>query len=199
MARYKRTYSKAIITKAPKKSWNTGTVVSAYDILTFNGADNAICSTMVSNDADNANPTPTVIKAKHLRVFGTVCLQGNATQAGPATPVSVMSYIMYIPQIVYSQITGASQSVSGLYNVLTTLVNDHPEWIMSTKNVNVKFQGGFPGEHDITKFTQGSGAMERNLKSGDKICHIMTFRNLTALTNYNRSLYFTYNFTTCVN
>ena len=199
MPRYYRKYTKTIV-KAPKKNWNCGNITANYDVLTFNAANNATASTIVSNDADNANPSPTVIKTKHIKVFGTVCLAGNATESGPATPVQVMSYIVYVPQIVYSQIsTAGTQSVNALYQACLSLTLDHPEWVMSMKNVNVKYQGGLPGEHDVTKFTQTTGKMKRNLRSGDKIMHFLVLKNLTQTANYNRSCFFTYSYNTCTN
>lgn len=198
MPRYYRKYTKTIV-KSPKKPWNTGFTISNYDVLTFNGVNNCTCTTVCINNADSASPTPAVIKTKHIKVYGTICLAGNATESGPPTPVQVMSYIVYVPQIVYATIASASNDIALLYNVCSSLVIDHPEWIMSSKNVNVKYQGGLPGEHDVTKFTQTSGKMKRNLKSGDRICHIILLKNLTSIANYNRSLYFQYGFSTCYN
>lgn len=197
MARYRR-YTRTIITKKPKKSWNTGSITSRYDIETFN-SNNAVVTTILSNSVDNATPAPTVLQAKHIKVFGLICLEGNATQAGTPTPVLVMSYIIYIPQIVYELITSNASSTNGLYNVCLSIVRDHPEYIMSQKNVNVKFQGGLPGEHDVTKFTQTTGRMKRNLKSGDKLVHILTFTNHTASATYNRQLLFDYQYSSVPN
>lgn len=191
MPRYNRQYSKTII-KAPKMSWNPGYMGANYDVATMNQTNNGIATTVVQNIADNSTPTPSVIQTKHIKVMGTVCLQGTVEQAGPATPVYVTSYIIYVPQIVYNQMNEHQSTPSALYNWLASIVRDHPEWIMSTKNVNVRFQGGLPGEHDVTKFTQTSGKMKRNLRSGDKIMHFMLFRNLTQAASYHRSCFFEY-------
>ena len=198
MPRTYRRYTKTIV-KAPKRAWNTGFTNANYDILTFASANNSIATSVVLNAADNTTPSATVIQCKHIKVYGLLCLQGNATQAGPATPVLVTSYIMYCPQMVYSTIEQAAGSTAGLFNTLNVFVHDHPEWIMSMKNVNVKYQGGLPGEHDVTKFTQTSGKMKRNLKSGDRILHIMILRNATSTADYNRSAYFEYVWNTRAN
>lgn len=198
MPRYSRKSPRTVV-KAPKKSWNSGTIIAGYDIVTMNGVNNSACTTIVSNDNDNANPSPAVIKAKHIKVFGTICLQGNVTEHSNATPVQVLSYIMFVPQIMYFGIQQAASNVNSLYTTLNNMIIDHPEWVMSVKNVNVRFQGGIPGEQDVTKFTQTSGQMERNLRSGDKVCHIIMFKNLTATANYQRSLYFTYSYKSCYN
>lgn len=190
MPRYRR-YTKTII-KAPKKPWNPGYTFANYDIQTMSGVNNGAASTIVQNTADNTAPTPAVIQAKHVKVMGTIVLQGAVDQAGPATPVYVTSYIIYVPQIVYSQMQSHSSHPENLYNWLLEIVRSHPEWVMTTKNVNVKFQGGLPGEHDVTKFTQSSGKMKRNLKSGDRLMHFILFKNLTQAAIYQRSLYFEY-------
>ena len=195
MPRYYRKYTKTIV-KAPKRPWNNGYTIQNYDIITLNGYDNAVGSSVVVNVSDSTAPSPTTIQCKHVKVYGTVCLQGNVTESGPATPVYVQSYICYIPQLVYTEIEAAASSVTQLFNIVTKIVHYHPEWIMSQKNVNVKFQGGLPGEHDVTKFTQTSGKMKRNLKSGDRLMHLMLFKNLTSAANYNRSLYFEYQYCT---
>lgn len=190
MPRYRR-YTKTII-KAPKKSWNPGYTYAQYDIATMNSTNSGIASTICQNAADNVAPTPVVIQTKHIKIMGTVLLQGAVEQAGPATPVYVTSYIIYIPQIVFDTMAEHQSTASSLYNWMIKIVRDHPEWIMSVKNVNVKFQGGLPGEHDVTKYTQTSGKMKRNLKSGDKIMHFILFKNLTQVAVYHRSCFFEY-------
>lgn len=197
MARYRR-YTKTVITKKAKKSWNSGAITARYDVETFNRS-NAVVTTVLSNSLDNANPAPTVIQAKHIKVYGLICLAGNATEAGPPTPVLVMSYLIYLPQIVYELVQSNASDTGGLYNVCMSVIRDHPEYVMSQKNVNVKFQGGLPGEHDVTKFTQTTGRMKRNLRSGDKLVHILTFTNYTAATSYNRELLFDFQYNTAPN
>lgn len=194
---YRRQYSKAIV-RVPKKSWNVGQIFAKYDTQQF-VENNLAITTICINSLDNSTPTSTVIQAKHIKVYGSIALHGNVTQAGAATPVMVTSYIMYVPQIVYKSIDGASGTTSALYTYLINLVRDHPEWIMSQKNVNVKFNGGIPGENDITKFTQTSGKMKRNLKSGDRIIHALLFNDITGSANYNRGLYFDFTFLTSPN
>lgn len=197
MPRYYRRYSKTIV-KKPKKTWNVGQLFAKYDTQQF-VEDNLAITTICQNSLDNATPTATVIQAKHIKVYGSIALHSNVTQAGAATPLMVTSYILYVPQIVYKSIDSASSQTSALYTYLINLVRDHPEWIMAQKNINVKYNGGLPGENDITKFTQTTGKMKRNLKSGDRILHAILFNDITENANYNRGLYFEFKFNTCPN
>lgn len=192
MARYRR-YTKTIV-KAPRKKWNLGHLFFAPQPTAYSVA-NCDIATIVHNNVDNTNPTPTVIKSKRIRVYGCLTVQSRVEQQTDPQPVSWSSYVVYIPQIVYASIPNSS--VNATYDFIRGMLDDHPEWVMSKKNLNVTWNGGTPQESQSYKWSQSTGKLKRNLKSGDKIVWILTTRPLATLTVRWQQVYAEFDYATC--
>lgn len=173
MARtYRRQYTKPIV-RAPKRRWNVSS--DQYHSEETNYTGNFVhAGTIAYNSDDNAQPTPAVLKCKNATVYGSMSIS-NVSSTGSG-PLFVMAYIMYIPQIVYTSM--GSLTGAGYFDFVQTLIDQHPEWIMSTRNVNLTYTGNV-GEKASVRWTQTSGVLKRNLKSGDRIMLFVTARFLS--------------------
>lgn len=192
MARYRR-YTKTIV-KAPRKRWNLGHVIantdpSAYNLSFIN------FSTVVVNDRDNSTPTPTVIKAKRIKCSGCLTVQAQVVQQTTPQPIVWTSVIIFMPQVVYRAIPDSGVAAQTGY--LEQVLIDHPEWIMSKKNLNITWNGGQPSESTSYKWTQSTGKLSRNLKSGDRILWILSTRPLLASDNHWQQCTAEFDFATC--
>lgn len=168
MPRYRRRYTKTIV-RAPRKKWNAQRDILASNWLTYN-TNFAHVASLVLNSADNATPSPVTLKAKHISVMGCLTLQSTVQAVEDPHPVFYVGYILYVPEVVYASAPTSGQAT--MYTYWETVVNNHPEWIMSKKNVPSTFTGALPGEKNVTKWTQTTGILSRNLKSGDRICYV---------------------------
>jgi len=192
MARYRR-YTKTIV-KTPRKKWNLGRMIANTDPVSY-PLSFANFTSIVSNGADNATPTPIIIKAKRIKVYGCLSVQSQVTQQTTPQPVIWNSYIVYIPQIAYAAIPDSG--VPALYDYLRTLLSDHPEWVMSKKNLPITWNGGTPSESISYKWTQSTGKLSRNLKSGDRIVWVLLTRPLLESVNHWQQCSVEFEFATC--
>lgn len=174
MARYRR-YTKTIV-KSPRKKWNQGYGFGATNFLHYPQATWATFVTIIQNNQDTSNPTPTVIKCKHIKIQGSLFLVSTDQQAGDMQTLNWMCYIMFVPQVVYDHCPEVSPTSSyvQMYQYWQQVINDHPEWIMGRKLVSPKWQGGVPGEKVVSNFSFTSGKLTRNLRSGDRIICLFT-------------------------
>ena len=170
MARYRR-YTKTIV-RAPRKRWNVTADQYHSEETNYTG-DWVYTGTIAYNADDAAQPTPVVLKCKNATVYGSLSVT-TVSQAG-AGPLFVMAYIVYFPQIVYASMGGLTGA--GLWNFIIAILDDHPEWIMSTKNVNLQYDGN-AAERATVRWTQTTRKLKRNLKSGDRLMMIVTSRML---------------------
>lgn len=171
MPRYRRRYYKPIV-RAQKKRWNITSDQYHSEETNYTG-DYVHAGTIAYNSDDNAQPTPAILKVKNATLYGS--LQVATVSSTGAGPLFVMSYIIYIPQIVYTSL-GNLQG-SGLFNFVQSIIDQHPEWIMSTRNVNLQYMGAV-NEKATARWTQSTGVLKRNLKSGDRIMLFVTSRFL---------------------
>lgn len=180
MARtFRRQYTKPIA-RAPRKRWNV--VGDEYHSeSTQYGGSFAYVGTMVYNSDDNALPTPVVLKCKNATIYGSLSIRNNQA-AGDFNPLFLMSYICYVPEIVYTTIENL-ESATDLFPFIEKLLDDHPEWIMSTKNINLQYFGEV-SQRATCRWTQTSGILKRNLKSGDRLMMFIMCRFLGTATLY---------------
>lgn len=104
--------------------------------------------TLVSNAVETNVPTPTILKVKHLKVALDFKFDASVLCGG-------FCCLMFIPQ-------GLTPSA--------TLVTQHPEWVMSWKNV----RNDVTATHHEQLITTH---LMRNLNSGDKIVCYFSFYN----------------------
>lgn len=175
MPRYQRTPSKTII-KAPRKKWNLGRSFVNSDATSYSVAVSQY-QTIMANDNDTSVPTPTAIKAKRIKVYGCLTVQSQVPQQTTPQPVSWNSYIVYCPQIVYASMPS---TLTELNTFLTQIIRDHPEWVMSRRNLAINWNGGQPSESVSYKWTQSTGKLSRILKSGDRIIFVLKSTPLTS-------------------
>lgn len=118
---------------------------------------------LVTNSVETATPTPTIVKAKHLK-----CIFDIYATAGKLINGAV--YLIYVPQ-------GYTPSVD--------LPIQHPEWIMAWRGLDVDTYVEGSGTRQI----QMSSSMSRNLNSGDAIYILFHLTNIpgvvTAPVNYH--------------
>ena len=104
--------------------------------------------TLVSNSLETAVPTPTILKAKHLKVALDFKFDATVLSAG-------FCALLYVPQG---------------YAITSGICNSHPEWILAWRNIPNVVSAT---HHDIML----SSSMCRNLNSGDKIIVYFSFYN----------------------
>lgn len=172
MARtYRRQYTRPIV-RAPKKRWNVTADQYHSEETNYTG-DFVLPGTIAYNSDDNAQPTPAILKCKNATLYGSLSVATvSSTGSGP---LFLMSYIIYIPQIVYTSMNGLTGA--GLWNFIISILDDHPEWIMSTRNVPLNYNGE-ANEKATVRWTQSTGKLTRNLKSGDRLMMLVTARFL---------------------
>jgi len=105
-------------------------------------------ATLVSNSNETSNPTPTILKVKHVKASIDVSVNATALHNGFAC-------IMYCPQ-------GITPS-AGMPVI-------HPEWILSWRNLT----NDVSATHHNHML---SSSMCRNLNSGDSIILMITYYN----------------------
>ena len=111
---------------------------------------------LVTNSIETATPTPTIVKAKHLK-----CIFDIFSTSGKLINGAV--YLIYVPQ-------GYTPSVD--------LPVQHPEWIMAWRGLDVDTVAEGPGSRQV----QMSTSMSRNLNSGDAIYALFHLTNLPGST-----------------
>ena len=113
---------------------------------------------LVSNSTQNSSPTPVVVKTGNFKIQGDclVSSQNNIT-----SPVQVIVYIMYLPEVVVAQANAV------------TAIQDHPEWIMAWKVVDVT-NGVQTSNSSSFSF---SSRLKRNLNSGDCVALVTVVKN----------------------
>ena len=116
------------------------------------GANGGAWTPLVTNSTETATPTPTIVKAKHLK-----CIFDIYATAGKLINGAV--YLIYVPQ-------GYTPSVD--------LPVQHPEWIMAWRGIDVDTVA----EPGGTKQVQMSSSMSRNLNSGDAIFLLFHLTNI---------------------
>lgn len=176
MPRYRR-YTKTII-KAPKKRWNKG-IVSMYPGASENGwiqtahYHNQIYG-ICANKADNTIPTPGILKVKHIKVYGQMAIYNPSelVDLAPGIPVLVEVIIMYLPQVTFENASGAVDD-SARNNYIETIITDHPEWIMNRRTLKGDVILGLESNTFPIYFSMGSGQLQRNLSSGDRLACIV--------------------------
>jgi len=104
---------------------------------------------LVTNSVETATPTPTIVKAKHLK-----CIFDIYATAGKLINGAV--YLIYVPQ-------GYTPSID--------LPIQHPEWIMAWRGIETSAEG-LQGT-----LVNLSSSLSRNLNSGDSICYIWSGYN----------------------
>ena len=121
-------------------------------------------SALVTNSTETATPTPTIVKAKHLK-----CVFDIFATAGKLINGAV--YLIYVPQ-------GYTPSVD--------LPVQHPEWIMAWRGLEIEAITTSTGGG---KQVQMSSSMSRNLNSGDAIYVLFHITNVPgaveAVVNYH--------------
>lgn len=130
---------------------------------------------LVRNSAQASTPTPVVVKAGNFKIQGDCVLR---VTGGVKDTSSVIVYIMYLPEVV---VTSA--------NPVTT-INDHPEWIMGWKLIDLNSSSTSPGNTNSFSF---SSRLKRNLNSGDTIALVAVLRDATPTTAAEYSIRLNYN------
>ena len=192
MARYRR-YTKTIV-RAPRKRWNVVNDNYHSESTQYGGSFSYV-GTMVYNSDDNAQPTPVILKCKNATIYGSLSIRNNQA-AGDQNPLFVMSYVVYVPEIVYTTIEDLA-SATDLFPFCEKLLDDHPEWIMSAKNVNLQYNGEV-GERATVRWTQTTRKMKRNLKSGDRLMMFIMVRFIGTATLF-AEMYCESKVNTCAN
>lgn len=117
---------------------------------------------LVANSTQSATPTPVVVKAGNFKIQGDCYLSTGQSQITFST--SVVLYVMYLPEVVVASANPI------------TAINDHPEWIMAWKVVDLNV-GGTSSNGNAFTF---SSRLKRNLNSGDSIALVAVMRDATA-------------------
>jgi len=107
--------------------------------------------TLVSNSTETANPTPTILKCKHLRVSFDCMFDATVLNNG-------FCCIIYVPQGI---VPGAGLPIL------------HPEWVLGWRNIPNDVSST---HHQIMINT----TLTRNLNSGDSIVFLWSFFNSAA-------------------
>ena len=135
---------------AGKKKWAPvmrNVVSTSYTIA--NETTDGTFFTLVSNSVETSNPTPTIIKAKHLKVSVDFVFDSTVLSNG-------FCCLIYVPQGI--------TPTAGLPIL-------HPEWMLAWRNIPNDVTA-----HHHNIMLQSS--MCRNLNSGDSIVCYFSFNNL---------------------
>lgn len=148
MARYRRRYYRRVY---QRKRWATNIGVAQSRIMFAQGeTTNMVYTTICQNSAQNANPTPVLLKVARIKLKGD--LQAINVPAG--TSISAVAYITFVPEGIDL----------GNGNNAYNLIANHPEYIMGWTQISL----------DSTNSFTVSTRLKRNLNSGDSICLIIT-------------------------
>ena len=163
--RYKKSYKNVY----PRKRWASN-IVTFNTLLTLNnGVKSASATeTLCINSAQNANPTPVIVKFGRVKVKGDVRTDIDNNN----NYVSGIMYVVFCPQ---------GMTVDQL------LIDNHPEYILGWTQISLDSGNSFTF----------SSSLKRNLNSGDKIAilfQINSVNSVQAVRNFN--FYYTTQFWT---
>lgn len=170
---YKRSYSS-------KKKWATCMKRGRLTFSVNSGSGHAE-DVLVANSTQAATPTPVIVKTGNFKIQGDCYVTGNGG-ANVQDTSTVTLYVMYLPEVVVSSA-----------NVITT-VNDHPEWILAWKVLDIN--PGSP-ESNSASFSFSS-RLKRNLNSGDTIALVAIGTDSNSFTPYF-AINYTCQYWTCSN
>ncbi|AXV43459.1 putative capsid protein [Porcine serum associated circular DNA virus 3] len=163
--KYKRYYKKVY----PKKRWASNIFTRNTLVTLGNGAKVASeTETLCLNSAQNANPTPVIVKFGRVKVKGDI----RTDVASNNNYVSGIMYVVFCPQ---------GMSVDEF------LIDNHPEYILGWTQISLDSGNGF----------SFSSSLKRNLNSGDKIgilFQVNSVNAVQAVRNFN--FYYTVQFWT---
>lgn len=173
----RRVYTKRTVVVRPKKRWASIMKMSNSSpaALTSGTTVKVFQHDLVINSADNATPTPIIIKTGNFKLTGT--LNTDITEANINKLYNVSAYLMYCPQG-YSYVDDVSA------------VTNHPEYIMGRTQFRY-----VPGQNTTCSL---SSRMKRNLNSGDKVCLVVVVNKETSLTG-QLLMWLNWQYYTCAN
>ena len=162
----RRRYYRRYVRAAPKKKWATNMKTGSLTVNVAAGATGHAEEVLVSNSTQTASPTPVVVKTGNFKVQGDCFLTSTAAVG---STVQVILYVMYLPEVVF-----ASSSP-------ITTIQDHPEWIMGWKAVDLNFASSSSNGNSFSFSTR----LKRNLNSGDTVALVAVIRNSGSTMNIN--------------
>lgn len=162
----RRYYRRPVRVVAAKKKWATNIIQKDFAYPT-------VSELLVENSAQNASPTPVVLKVGNFKIRG----DGTATASG-----AVNVFLLYLPE-----------SWGTTETDLNSVVLSHPEWIMGWTTLNINRNSSSSGS-EINNFSI-STRLKRNLNSGDKV--LLFIQPIGNSINFN--IAFTCQFWTCAN
>lgn len=151
MARYYR--RRRTIVRAPKKRWASNVLPMDGNIVRDNNGQFHYTLDLAKNNSEGTSPAPVIIKTGNFRVQFDVNINVAATGL-----IAARAFVIYVPQGLLS---------TADYPNIQTLVNNHPEWIMTWRQLdfgNANAAGSV--DTSVVKF---SSRLKRNLNTGDRI------------------------------
>lgn len=148
---YRRRYTRTLV--KPKKKW-----ASNIKDLSLESAQVASYGGIVElckNSTQTALPTPVIVKAGNFKV------QCDVVAAGTDGMVSLVAYILYLPEGVDPLL----QQASAVHQFIQSTVTNHPEWILAWRQIGYEAVQGTKSVDRVTF----SSRLKRNLNSGDRI------------------------------
>lgn len=158
--KYKRAYKKMY----PRKRWASN-IFTANTLVTLSSGSKESYQTYVlcENSAQNATPTPVLVKFGRLKVKGDI----RTDLASDNNYVSGTMYVVFSPQ--------------GM-TVNPSLISNHPEYIIGWTQISLDSGNTF-------SFTS---ALKRNLNSGDSISIMFQVNSVNSTSNArNFNFYYT--------
>lgn len=140
------------------------------------GSSIAVAKQLAISSADNAVPTPGIIKTGRYKLEYELMLDLSTWAAGVRIPTDFMFsiYTIYVPQGWPITVGATAADNVSRFNQFTTLIQSHPEWILGYKTISVP-EEWYRGDAGIAygHFTSGrqvlSSKLKRNLNSGDSV------------------------------
>lgn len=180
MAR-RRYYRRSARVVVPKKKWATNMKSGTMTKNTTNPLEH-MEEVLVSNSTQVSTPTPVIVKTGNFKVQGDCYLYVTGTNINSAT--QLIMYVVYLPEVVVNQANPA------------TAIQDHPEWIMGWKVVDLNLANATNTQSTSFSF---SSRLKRNLNSGDTVALVALLRNGNTQNTVTYSVNYTCQYWTCSN
>ncbi len=165
----RRRYYRRYIRVAPKKKWASNIIKGSITNSNF--------AVIVENSAQNATPTPVIVKCGNFKVQGDVMY---TSQASTNRPVNINFFLIFVPE-------GVTPS--------DALIGAHPEWVIGWKNLDVGIVNANLNQGAAASNFTFSTRLKRNLNSGDRVVGLLQ----TNETHMDATCVFTAQFWTCAN
>lgn len=163
MAR-RRYYRRAPRVVVARKKWATCMLARTMTKAVAASVTDHVEDVLVSNSTQSATPTPVVVKTGNFKIQGDCYV--NTQQSGTIISVTsqIILYVMYLPEVVVSQANPV------------TAIQDHPEWVLAWKVVDMNVGSSGNGSSNSNAFSFSS-RLKRNLNSGDTIALVAVITN----------------------